>query len=1002
MAIAPLERRLDKITQTIDEQAERVETVAAQPVELEPLPAELPQEEPVQIAGIGSGIKTVLGKLRRPAAQAPAPAPVAPPVAPPPPAITPATQAVQDQQDAAKAAVSLGLGDQPTVGIVTKTEAAKRARPQVTPQAVVAERQDVMDLRATTPPELEKPPLTQFNLPQMDTAESVKSTVEAINNLLDIKVQTITFDEVRDAAVKAGMDKSFINQLTSGKLQVNPENTYRALNAMTASAAKLDGYMAKIANGTATDVEKAEAAQWVHFHSVLQESVKGYQTNVAQSLSVMRIPRTGTADLKAISDSLGTETDLVKFAQAYLDSGTPEGKAALINKLATGTPWEKAFTVYVNALLMGTGTMVKNTLSSLLFTPYRMAERGMAAGIGAARQAVGLGTEDVYRFSEVPAMLAATPQAVGDGWQLLKHAFTKGYPQDWLDPDKIARSQQRLELFKRGDPRFWKPEGSLLDAGIWGMNAAITLPGRTIMATDQFFKGLNYRFELVAEQTRAGLQAADAARLAGKSAAEIQKAADDAAEMLGMNPPEFLQEVAASSTFSQKVEGPLGEAMASLNPSSPLKFALRTQIPFISAPVNVMSAVLERTPLAVFSGNVRSALKMGGKEGDLALAKVGLASSAMYGMSTAATNGAITGSGPGDKGQREAMVRQGWQPYSIVIDVSGGLDEELRQTLSQFPGSIRYGSGDYRDKVFLSYQGLEPIGALMAISADYVDYVKYEQDDSRINAYVGGAAFGLANYIMEHPFLTGVGNIASLIGSGIPNSRQKIVETVNYLTQTATTVGLTVADPFFRPLRQVTQVTDPYQRDYQINPNAPAGMKGLLDGLNKWKAQTPGLSDELPPRLNIWSEPIEHEYAWSPLRLKEGKRRKSDQALIQLGVNVSMPGRNISGVDPDTQITGKTKLEAAEYNELLRIANQELKLEERVLEVVDAVKEDMLKDKKDLIFYQNAVGDVISKTFSQARQVMLDPANQSEMSRNIRERIAENAAKVKEFGKGAR
>ena len=1001
MAIAPLERRLEQLNEALDEQAQRVETVETQPLEAEPMPAEMEQEEPVQIAGIGSAVKAAIGKLRKPAEEA-APR-IEPPIAPPPPpAITPATQAVQDQQDAAKAAVSLGLGDKPTAQIVTKTEAAKRARPQITPQAVAAERQDVMDLRATTPPELEKPPLTQFNLPMMDTPESVKSTVEAINNLLDIKVQTITFDEVRDAAIKAGMDKSFINQLTSGQLQVNPENTYRALNAMTASANKLDGYMAKIATGNVTDVEKAEAAQWIHFHSVLQESVKGYQTNVAQSLSVMRIPRTGTADLKAITESLGAETDLVKFAQAYLDAGTPEGKAALITKLATGTPWEKAFTVYVNALLMGTGTMVKNTLSSLLFTPYRMAERELAAGIGAVRRGVGLGTDDVYRFSEVPAMLAATPQAVNDGWQLLKHAFAKGYPKDWLDPDKIARSQQRLELFKRGDPRFWRPEGSLLDAGIWGMNAAITLPGRTIMATDQFFKGLNYRYELVAEQTRAGLQAADAARAAGKSAAEIQKAADDAAEMVGMNPPEFLQEVAASSTFSQKVEGSLGEAMGALNPSSPLKFALRTQIPFISAPVNVMTAVVERTPLAFFSSNVRNSLKMGGKEGDLALAKVGLASSAMYGMSTAATNGAITGSGPGDKGQREAMVRQGWQPYSIVIDVGEGMDEGVRQALSQFPGSVRYGSGDYRDKVFLSYQGLEPLGALMAISADYVDYVKYEQDDSRINAFVGGAAFGLANYIMEHPFLTGVGNIAGLIGSGVPNTRQKIVETINFMTQTATTVGLTVADPFFRPLRQVTQVTDPYMRDYQINPNAPAGMKGLLDGLNKWKAQTPGLSDDLPPKLNIWSEPIEHEYAWSPLRLKEGKRRKSDQALIQLGVNVAMPGRDISGVDPDTQITGKTKLEAAEYNELLRIANQELKLEDRVLQVVDAIKEDTIKDKKDLIFYQNAMSDVISKTFSQARQLMLDPANQSEMSRAIRERIAENAAMVKEFGKGAR
>lgn len=407
MAIAPLERRLEQLNEALDEQAQRVETVETQTLEAEPMPAEMPQEEPVQIAGIGSAVKAAIGKLRKPAEKA-APR-IEPPIAPPPPpAITPATQAVQDQQDAAKAAVSLGLGDKPTAQIVTKTEAAKRERPQITPQAVVAERQDVMDLRATTPPELEKPPLTQFNLPMMDTPESVKSTVEAINNLLDIKVQTITFDEVRDAAIKAGMDKSFINQLTSGKLQVNPENTYRALNAMTASAAKLDGYMAKIANGTATDLEKAEASQWVHFHSILQESVKGYQTNVAQSLSVMRIPRTGTADLKAITESLGTETDLVKFAQAYLDDKiTAEGKAALINKLATGTPWEKAFTVYVNALLMGTGTMVKNTLSSLLFTPYRMAERELAAGIGAARRAVGLGTDEVYRFSEVPAMLGA-------------------------------------------------------------------------------------------------------------------------------------------------------------------------------------------------------------------------------------------------------------------------------------------------------------------------------------------------------------------------------------------------------------------------------------------------------------------------------------------------------------------------------------------------------------------------------------------------------------------
>jgi len=878
---------------------------------------------------------------------------------------------------------------------VTKIEASKRISPQLTPEAVTAERADVQALRATTPPELEKPPLTQFNLPMMDTPDSVKSTVEAINNLLDIKPKTITFDEVRESAVKAGMDMNFINQLTSGQLSVNPVNTYRALEAMTASAVKLDNYAKKVANGSATDIEKAEMAQWIHFHSVLQETVKGYGTNISQSLSVMRIPRTGGADLSVIMESIGTETDLVKFAQAYLDAGTPEGKAQLISKMATGTPWEKAFTVYVNSLLYGTGTMVKNALSSAIFTPYRMAERGIASGIGAARAVVGLGSEaDRYRIQELPAMLVATPQAIVDGWGLVKHAFAKGYPKDWIDPDKISRAQQRLDLFKRGDPRFWNPEGTLADAALWGMNAAITLPGRVITSTDQFFRGVNYRYELVAEQTRAAVMAREEALAAGKTVQEAQDAAIAASDNIAINPPEYLSELTAASTFSQKVEGKLGEVMANLSPSDPARFALRTQLPFISAPVNVMSAVLERTPLVGFTKNFWA--KQGTKEGDLALAKVGLASGAMMTMTNAATMGAVTGSGPGDKGQREAMIRQGWQPYSIVLEPGETLDEGVRQALSKFPGQVRYGSGDYAGKVFLSYQGLEPIGALLAISADYTDYVRYEEDDSRINAYVGGAAFGLANYIMEHPFLTGVGNIATLVGSGIPNSRQQVIQTINYLTETATTVGLQIANPFTRPTRFAEQIQDPIQRDYQVNPNAPAGLKGLLDALNKYKANTPGMSEGLPPKLNIWSEPIEYESAWSPLRMKEGKRREVDQGLIQMNANISMPPRDVSAVDPVYETTGRTKLEAAEYNEMLRIANKELNLEQRVLEALDAFKVSMDTDERTKEFYQNQISNIFSKTFGDARKLLI------ERSPEIRARIAENAARVKEYGKGAR
>jgi hypothetical protein len=595
-------------------------------------------------------------------------------------------------------------------------------------------------------------------------------------------------------------------------------------------------------------------------------------------------------------------------------------------------------------------------------------------------------------------MMASSRQAIADGWQMAKYSFARGYPQDWIDPDKIARSQQRLELFKRGDPRFWRPEGSLLDAGLWGLNAAITLPGRTILSTDQFFKGINYRYELVAEQTRAALSAADEARLAGASEADVRKAAEAASEAVGMNPPEFLHEMAAASTFSQRVEGKLGAVLAEMSPTDPMRFALRTQIPFLSSPINVISAVVERTPLAFASKDIRNAIKMGGKEGDMAMAKVGMSGTAMFTLSQYGQE-YMTGSGPGNKAQREAMVRQGWQPYSFIIDVSDGISEDLRKRLAGYPGAHRFGSGDYEGKLFLSYQGLEPVGAMLAMASDYNDYVKYENDDSRINAAVGGAVFGFANYIMEHPMLTGVQNITALFGSAFATGSERAIGMIDYVTQESMRVTQSIANPFTRPMRMARQEIDPMMREYRLDPNAPAGLRGMMDGWNKFKSDTPGLSDNLPPKLNIWSEPVTYEYAWSPLRAKEGKMRKADQGLIAMGARIGMPSNSVSMRDPVTGISADTKLLPDEYNEMLRVANKELGLESLVEEVLSDIKVNSITDQNDLIFYQNQIDKVFDQVFSAARQkVLMD----SEFSAQIQLRITDKAQQLKQFGQGAR
>ncbi len=977
MAVRPLDQRLDQLNQDVADLDQRIDLATASsesPAEVATIP-EIPPEikmgDGVQIAGGGS--KVIGEVLRRMKGQD---------IRPQPAPLTPAAQAAQNVNEVEKAAVQTGVGTPVEARIAGRIEEIKPVTPS--PAQVVAEKPGMAARTAETPPQ------AAFNMPRMETEESVKQTMMVLAERVSTK--TGTFEDWKAAADAAGFGAKFVDDLTSGKLAVSPENVILASKAQVGVMEHLDGLLAKVADGTATPTELAEATQAVAFSNLIQQSVKGYQTNIAQSLAVMRMPRASGAEVVQILEQFGNQTDIVKFAHAYLDVKTPEGKADLIRSMAQGNVWEKMFTVYVNSILSRPGTHVKNFLSNTLFLPYRLTERAVAAGVGTLRKSVGIGSDDIYEFAEVPAILSATPIAVRNGWQLMSHAFTNGVPKGWTDPGKIARQQARLELFN------YKADGSLLSSSLKAMNFVVTLPGRTLMASDEFFKGINYTNELVAEATRTGIVSYDAALKAGKTIADadaIQKAAVD---QFLLEPPAYISQLAEVGTFTQKLEGRIGQFQTATTPNTPAAFALRTQIPFISTPVNVMSEALQRTPLAPLTSSFRQAIAKGGKEADMAMTKVGLGSAALYGFSEFATSGMVTGSGPGEKGTREAMIRQGWQPYSFVLDFDEK-DEGFRQALSAFPGNVRFGSGDYSGKVYLSYQGMEPIGALLAMSADYIDYARYEQDDSRLNAYVGGAVFGIGNYMLENPFLQGVANITTLLGGNNPNSRQQLIKIVNGLAEFATTTVVKSFQPLTGATASVAQQIDPLRRDYQMNPGAPAGLKGVLDALNKHKANTPGLSEGLPPLLNIWSEPIEHEYTWSPLRMREGKQREVDQALIQLNANIAMPARKVSmPVEVDREkVTTDTSLTAEEYNQLLKIANGPLKLEDRVMDAVKLIQAG--KGGTSVYTNQNVVSKVFGDVFEVARKMLLEDPDYGPA---IKERITEKANRLAEFGKGAR
>ena len=981
MAVQPLDQRLDKLNQAVADTEQRAELAATvtEPTTLLPREdllladkAENPDQS-VQVAGgrtefIKGLIKGVTEKAKTVEPRKPAER-----------TLTPEAQQALELEDMQRAGEVTGVGTRQELGIAGRIEQTKV--PGMTPEAVTAERQRVLAAGETAG----TPPKTAFNLPKMGTTEEIRATIAAVNNLDPAKPKKITFEEVKLKAQEAGVGVQFIDDLFTRNLEVNPENTYRALNAVVWANKRVDELANKVADGSATPTELAEMMQTVHFSHVLQQEVKNYQTNIAQSLAVMRMPRDAIGDIGEILTAVGNEADAVKFAQSYLTLKDPKARADLIRSMAEGNVWEKMFGVYVNGLLSRPGTHVKNFLSSTVFIPYRMAERGTAAALGSARRLFNLGTEDRYVSAEVPAMVSSTSTAIRNGFQLAAEAWKTGVPKNWTDPVKIARQQSRMEMFNH------RNDGSLMSTTIKALNYATTLPGRSLLTADEFFKGINYTHELTAEATRTGVLKFEEAVAAGRTLDEAQTLANDAVDKFIANPPDSIMQLSETGTFTQKLEGTLGQIQASLNPNSPMKFVVRTQIPFISTPVNIISEVVQRTPLGLFSKNLIADLAKGGtKESDMALTKIGLGTGAIYGFSELATSGITTGSGPSEKGTREAMIRQGWQPYSFVLDV--GDNRELFE--NNFPGMARFGTGEYEGKVFISYQGLEPVGALLAIGADYSDFARYEEDDSRLNAYAGGAAFGIATYMMEHPFLQGVDNIFQLVRNFTSGDKRQFVEGINNLSEFMATAARKSVTPLSGAITSVRQQIDPLARDYTPDPNLPVGIKGLMEALGRMRNETPGMSDNLPPKLNIWSEPQDFQYAWAPLRMKDGQQREVDTHLIQLNVNQAMPGREITAQDPQTGISAKVKLTTEEYNDMLRIANNELGLEDRILALTRTAVNNPSQAR--VIDMQKVIKGEFEDVFKTARLMLID------RSEELQQRLSEQAARIEEFGQGAR
>ena len=272
-----------------------------------------------------------------------------------------------------------------------------------------------------------------------------------------------------------------------------------------------------------------------------------------------------------------------------------------------------------------------------------------------------------------------------------------------------------------------------------------------------------------------GLSRADAVKFQQRVAAIMEKQINDIgmdksnADVLSRTAEKFARE----STFTDEPGAYTRLIKQGLNHMPVFKFLM----PFVSTPMNILHFGWRRTlpglgieklsPLIRKTADQRkkewaelTPMQQASERGRYATA-VGFTGAMIYFATQ--NNDRITGGGPRNRKERQALMATGWRPYSFVFNNEDG------------------------SKTYVSYERVDPLATMIAIIADATEFTKMNPDDNDGFAEVFSAlSFTIAENMTDKSFLRGVNNILNL-------TREPEI----YLPKTFKDIGSAMAVPMF-------------------------------------------------------------------------------------------------------------------------------------------------------------------------------------------------------------
>ena len=685
----------------------------------------------------------------------------------------------------------------------------------------------------------------------------------------------LSADKISEFAENIGMTPEKLLERRKGQV-FSAEEVFAAESILDGQAKIIDDINQQYRNAAEGSDERrvlsAKLMDEYNFFVAMRDQFTGAGSEAGRSLNAFKQVLEGrnTAQINRAIDEIininGGHASIDVISKGLAKAGDSTKK---IGKIAERSTFQSlvraAHESFINSILSGLSTHAINFASNTGNVVLRVADTATGRVVGKVRKAVfGTAEADIVQAGEAAAQARGAVEGVKEtGSKIVAKA--KRLP-DFMEKSK-ARLRKAFEMPEEegyikatfnafgemssimsevldgtvegadvlGKVEYHQPAITAENFGAKGnlgkavdlAGSIIRTPGNALQTSDEFFKLVNKRGSI-------HQQAIQKAQIEGAAKNWTPKEINARYDELVKNPTEAMEQAAIDAsreaTYTQQLRaGGVADRFDKLVKSNS---AMKWMVPFVRTPSNIIQNAVEHTPIiGLLSPNTRRALKAGGREADIAIAKMTnglmlIGSSAML-----TTQGVIVGNPPANRASKEA-----WQ-------------------LSNQKDSIKINGK------FYGFDRFDPFGMLIGVGADLAQMGAYMYSDERSEEFnmlsLSAAAVIAENYSPEfmtrnfRDFLTIIGGDETGMNKASRVARKTIA---NIATGTLI--------PFSAAFRDLRKEVDPIKRDTRVEVQ------------EKWKLWTemknnimntiPGLSENLPPRRDMFGRPVHYNPGQAP------------------------------------------------------------------------------------------------------------------------------------------